>query len=337
MADRRLDVLRGGRRVRGRRDQVAARDVYVVPQPQRHRLRGPGDVHALAERVDALDDRGPAGRQDGHGLADAQDAGGDLARVAAVVGVLGGLRTDHVLHREARRAGREVVADRDGLQVLQHRRAAVPVHVGGRLHHVVTGQGRDRDRGDLRDAQVGGVRGELLGDGREDRLLVAHQVHLVDGQDHVRDAQQRGDGRVPAGLLDDAVAGVDEDHGQVGGGGAGDHVPGVLHVPGGVREDEPAARGGEVPVRDVDGDALLPLGPQAVGEQREVGGVLAALGGDGLDGFHLVGQDRLGVVQQSAHQGGLAVVDGTGGREAQQRGRCQVVEPGDLIGGAGHV
>ena len=51
-----------------------------------------------------------------------------------------------------------------------------------------------------------------------------------------------------------------EDHGQVGGGGAGDHVPGVLHVPRGVREDEPAARGGEVAVRDVDGDALLAFG-----------------------------------------------------------------------------
>ncbi len=36
-------------------------------------------------------------------------------------------------------------------------------------------------------------------------------------------------------------------------------------------------RGGEVPVGDVDRDALLPLGPQAVGEQREVGGFLAAI------------------------------------------------------------
>ena len=39
---------------------------------------------------------------------------------------------------------------------------------------------------------------------------------------------------------------------------------------------KPAARGGEVAVRDVDGDALLAFGAQAVGEQREVGGVLAA-------------------------------------------------------------
>ena len=110
------------------------------------------------------------------------------------------------------------------------------------VHHVVAGQRRDRDRGDLRDAQRGGVRGELLGDRGEDGLRVVDQVHLVDGEDHVRDAQQRGDGGVPAGLLDDAVAGVDQDHGQLGGGGAGDHVAGVLHMPGGVGEDEPAPR-----------------------------------------------------------------------------------------------
>ena len=71
---------------------------------------------------------------------------------------------------------------------------------------------------------------------------VVDEVHLVDGEDDVRDAQQRGDRGVPAGLLDDAVAGVDQDDGQLGGGGAGDHVPGVLHVAGGVGEDEPAAR-----------------------------------------------------------------------------------------------
>ena len=40
-----------------------------------------------------------------------------------------------------------------------------------------------------------------------------------------------------------------------------DHVARVLDVPGGVRDDELPARGREVPVGDVDGDALLTLGP----------------------------------------------------------------------------
>ena len=41
---------------------------------------------------------------------------------------------------------------------------------------------------------------------------------------------------------------------------------------------------------------------------------------DPLDGLQLVGEHRLGVVQQPADQGGLAVVDGTGGGEPQQGG-----------------
>src|SRR5437773_1034108 len=49
---------------------------------------------------------------------------------------------------------------------------------------------------------------------------------------------------------------------QVGRGGPGDHVAGVLDVAGGVGDDELPPRRREVPVGDVDGDALLPLGPQ---------------------------------------------------------------------------
>ena len=67
-------------------------------------------------------------------------------------------------------------------------------------------------------------------------------------------------------------------------------------------------------VGDVDRDALLALGAQAVGEQREVEPVDAAL----LDVRELVGQHGLGVVQQPADQRRLAVVDAAGGGEAQQ-------------------
>jgi hypothetical protein len=48
-------------------------------------------------------------------------------------------------------------------------------------------------------------------------------------------------------------------------------------VAGRVRDDELAPRRREVAVRDVDRDALLALGPQAVGEQRQVD-VVVALG-----------------------------------------------------------
>ena len=75
-----------------------------------------------------------------------------------------------------------------------------------------------------------------------------------------------------AGLGEDAFAGVDEDDGDVGGGGAGGHVARVLLVAGGVGDDEFASRGGEVAVGDVDGDSLLAFGAEAVGELGEVDG-----------------------------------------------------------------
>ena len=65
---------------------------------------------------------------------------------------------------------------------------------------------------------------------------------------------------MPARLLDDAVAGVDEDDRQIGGRDAGDHVARVLDVPRAVGDDEVAVRRREVAVGDVDRDALLALG-----------------------------------------------------------------------------
>jgi Na+-transporting methylmalonyl-CoA/oxaloacetate decarboxylase beta subunit len=44
-----------------------------------------------------------------------------------------------------------------------------------------------------------------------------------------------------------------------------------------VRDDELALRRGEVAVRNVDGDFLLPLRAQAVGEQRQAGVIGSAV------------------------------------------------------------
>ena len=90
--------------------------------------------------------------------------------------------------------------------------------------------------------------------------------------------------------------------------------------PGRVGEDELAPAGREVAVRDVDRDALLALGLQAVGEEREVdrpgGPVLRRL----LDRGDLVLVHRLRVVQQPSDQRALAVVDAPGRADAEQAG-----------------
>ena len=165
----------------------------------------------------------------------------------------------------------------------------------------------------------------------ENGLAEVDEVDLVDRDDHVRHTQQLQHGQVPAGLLQDTLAGVDEHDDGVRSGRSGHRVLGVLHVPGAVREDEAAPVRSEVAVGDVDGDALLAFGAQAVGEEGQVdrlcpGGALpaeAAVRRGAGDGVELVGEDRLGVMQEPAHQGGLAVVDGAGGREAEKCRSCQ--------------
>ena len=75
-----------------------------------------------------------------------------------------------------------------------------------------------------------------------------------------------------------------------------------------VGDDELALVGGEIAIGDVDRDALLALGLQAVGEQREIdlaGAGRADLGRVLLDGRELILVDHLGVVEQPADEGDL--------------------------------
>ena len=277
---------------------------------------------------------------------------GDLARIGAVVPVAfdvespgdgvgrqGTLRPDDKLHREAEafQVAFEFVRGRQRLEDFEQGRAVVPRCAVRAVHHVVA-----VERGHRNDLQVGdaiGAEPQLAADflhvgldPAEHVLAEIHEVDLVHGDNHVRHAQQLQHGEVPAGLLQDTLAGVNKHDDGVRGGRARHRVLGVLHVAGAVREDEAAAVRGEVAVGDVDGDALFPLGAQAVGQQREVdplfpvgasgcaGPAEAAVRGRAGDGVELVREDRLGVVQEPAHQGGLAVVDRTGGGEAEQGG-----------------
>jgi hypothetical protein len=147
------------------------------------------------------------------------------------------------------------------------------------------------------------------------------QVHLVHRQHHVANTQQRGDVGVPAGLGQQALARIDQHHGEVRGGRAGGHVAGVLLVAGTIGDDVAAPIGAEVAVGDVDGDALLALGLQAVEQQRVVhrlalGAMALAVA---LERRQLVVEQVLAFEQQPADQGALAVVDAAARDEAQAR------------------
>jgi len=105
---------------------------------------------------------------------------------------------------------------------------------------------------------------------------------------------------------------------EVGGRRTRDHVARVLHVARRVGDDELPTRGGEVAVRDVDRDALLALGAQAVGEKRQVGVVEAAVAARAFDRLELVLEDLLRLEQEPPDERALPVVDGPRGGKSQQ-------------------
>ena len=181
---------------------------------------------------------------------------------------------------------------------------AIPGGAGGPVDDVVAEQRRERHRLDVDDAEAACADETNSATMRVERRAGRQSTRsiLLTASATCRTPSSAGDREVPAGLLDDAVASVDEDQGELGGRGAGDHVAGVLDVARGVGEDVRPGGGREVAVGDVDGDALLALGAQAVGEQGQVGRVEAAVAADALDGRELVRENRLGVVQQPARR-----------------------------------
>jgi hypothetical protein len=130
---------------------------------------------------------------------------------------------------------------------------------------------------------------------------------------------------------------VHQHHGGVAAGGGGDHVARVLLVARRVGDDELARRRGEVAVGHVDGDALLALGLQAVGQQAQVDAASPLAAARACSCAQLVGQDGAAVEQQAADQRALAVVDAAGGQEAQRGCACagRVAMPGPRAGWRG--
>src|SRR5262249_37929677 len=92
-------------------------------------------------------------------------------------------------------------------------------------------------------------------------------------------------------------------------------------------DDEFAARRGKVAIGNINSDALLPLGPKAVGEIGKI--YLASTGdvGGPFERLQLVLHKTLRIIKQSADQRGLAVINASTGVEAQDF---------DRVGGVGH-
>ena len=148
--------------------------------------------------------------QDDDLVARAHHTAGHGARIAAVVVMVEGLRPDHVLNRESNVDEVAVAGDVHLFEMGQQRRSVVPRGVIRLGHHIVAEQRRQRNRGHVMDVQPGCELMEVVADLLELFTVPADQVHLVDRQHDVPDAQQRRQERVAAGLLEQPVAGVDQ-------------------------------------------------------------------------------------------------------------------------------
>ena len=99
---------------------------------------------------------------------------------------------------------------------------------------------------------------------------------------------------------------------------AGEHVAGVALMAGCVGQDVTAGVGREEPVCHIDGDALLTLGTQPVGQRGQVGDALFV--GDGLE---VVERQAVGVMQEPPDKCALTVVDRSGGGDPEKLARHQ--------------
>ena len=161
-------------------------------------------------------------------------------------------------------------ADRDVFEMFEQRETGVPRGAQAGLDDVVSIESTDRDGNETGGAELLDQRGKISLDPTIDYLREIDEVHLVDRDDEMADAKQGSDVCVTTRLREDALARIDEDDGEVCGGGAGGHVAGVLLVARGIGNDELATLGREVAVGYVDGDALLTLGAKPVCELGEV-------------------------------------------------------------------
>ena len=136
---------------------------------------------------------------------------------------------------------------------------------------------------------------------------------------------------MPAALFDNPQPRINQYHGKIRRGSARDHVARVLNMAGSIGDDEFAAGRREIAIGNIDGDALLALGPEAIGEVGEID--LAAAGdvGGALQRLELVLHQAFGIKKQPADERRFAVVNRAAGVKPQDFDRmvgcrCQNVK-----------
>ena len=229
-----------------------------------------------------------------------EDPGSNAPGVASEIPRLIQLRSDDVLDREPAILQVAVAAHVHFFEVLEQGTALVPGHVRRCIDHVIPQQRADGNELDVGHFEPRREIAKCLGDFVVALFREVGQIHLVHAHHEVLDAQQGSNEAVPVRLFHHAVAGVDEDDGEVGSGSSRDHVARVLHVARCIGDDELALGRCEIAVRHIDRDALFAFGTQSIGQQTEVSCFQAFLFAGCLNRFELIFKNAFAVVQQAA-------------------------------------
>ena len=196
-----------------RANHIAARDIDLVSQRERNGLVGHGN-RQIAIGADDARDRAllPTGQH-----TDARTRGDAAARNRACKASKIEIGAIDPLHGHAEGLlFQKLFVDADRFEMRHQHGACVPRRVGAAFDNVVASHAADGNDRDRLQADFFG-KSQVFGlDGVENRLAVIDQIHFVNRQHHMADAQQRNDGGMAARLHQQAFAGIDQDDGQIG-------------------------------------------------------------------------------------------------------------------------
>lgn len=202
-----VELVIGFGDVTGSNDHISATAVDFGVEDEGNRLGGEGFGLIAIEGDDAFDVASLSGGEDHDFIPLADDAGGHGSAEAAEIEV----GSVDVLHGESEVFEVSIGADIDGLEEVHEGTAAVPRHMRAGVDDVIAVQGGDGDEVEVGEVESGGEFPIVIADAFEFGLPETDEVHLVDGDDHVSDTEERDDEAVSFGLGEDAVAGIDED------------------------------------------------------------------------------------------------------------------------------
>ena len=173
-------------------EHAPAANIDVVLKHERDRLRAKRFLHRAIVGPDLLHRGHHPGRKRDDLLPRADDAASDLATetpkiVERLIGRI--VRPVDPLHRKPEAVEIPIARNMHRLEVIEQRRATIPRRVDRGIDDVVAIERTHRDELHILDVQSWQKLLKLRPNFLEARLAPTHEVHLVDGDDQMRNPQ----------------------------------------------------------------------------------------------------------------------------------------------------